>query len=118
MRNVCRTKMKRARKIPLIPDLAEQYRGGLTLEKLARKHNVSLATILNQLRDLGVERRRHTSRKLTAAQGRYILEQDALDIPHATIGRAVNVTRERIRQICQEAGRPTRLQRMRAKKKA
>lgn len=41
-----------------------------------------------------------------------ILAMDADMLPHAEIGRCFNITKERVRQICQKAGRPDRTTRL------
>jgi hypothetical protein len=49
--------------------------------------------------------------KLTRAQHEEILRRDERDISHAEIGKLFGVSRERIRQICEAAGHPTRRER-------
>lgn len=51
--------------------------------------------------------------KLNRVQHEEILRRDERNIPHAEIGKLFGVSRERIRQICELAGHPTRRKRQR-----
>lgn len=53
-----------------------------------------------------------SARKLTHEQMDWIFAQDDLNVSHSDIAKQVNVTRERIRQICKISGRASRRSRM------
>lgn len=106
-----------------IPEsVAAEYEAGASVFELCAKHGISNnpAAMRQRLVSLGVTIRPKGSRrgcghpqsKLSPEQVQWVLEQDSLDVPHAEIARHVSVTRERIRQLCLAAQRPTRRSRM------
>lgn len=99
--------------------VGEEYKAGESLLELCARHRCSPDQMRQRIVSLGVEIRPKGFRggrlqsftKLTPEQVEWILAQDRQDVLHADIGRAVGVSRERIRQICLAAGQPSRASR-------
>lgn len=101
-----------------LPDLiANEYNNGATLLELSFKYGTTPASVRLKLISLGVQMRNAGSGKkpigLDASQIEEILRLDNLNkMSLSEIGKQFNVSRERIRQICLQAGHVSRRARM------
>ncbi len=110
---------------PYALSIAHEYINKASLRELAAKYHATLPTISAVLESRGVKIRTsgriagkdnpayEVHFKLTSAQREWALQQDNFGTQHAEIAEKLNISRERIRQICLEAGHPPRREVMR-----
>lgn len=106
--------------LPYAAGVAEEYRNKASLRELATKFHATLPTIRRLLEHEKCEIRSfgriagkelpayEIHSKITAEQKEWILQRDLAGIEHAEIAGQVGISRERVRQICQEAGHEAR----------
>lgn len=111
------TSQPRALRLP--DSIGDEYKTGASLFEIALSNKTTVASVRRKLDALGIEHKRYQCRrewtgprKVTPKQITWILEQDDQDVPHAEIARHLNVTRERVRQICLQSGHRPRRARM------
>lgn len=98
--------------------IIKEYAAGNSALEIGIKHGVDPQSARKALLNFGVKMRppgggrQFRPNCLSREEITKILQMDNLDIPHADIGKRFNVTRERIRQICLEAGHKTRRERI------
>ena len=112
--------------MPQAEAIAKAYSESLkSYRELAKQYNCTLPTIQALLLIQGVAIRKagrvlgkendggDQQSKLSPYQRQWMLKQDLAGMPHSEIGAVIGVSRERVRQLCQRAGHPTRRERVR-----
>lgn len=105
----------------LVPEkVGREYELGATLLELSYKYKTNIAAIRQRLEDLEIKIRQpgihpngiYPLQKLSPLDIQEILNMDEQNITHMSIGKKFGVSRERVRQICLQAGHHTRRERM------
>jgi len=102
----------------------KEYEAGTSLYQLALNHELAASTVRASIKAVGGDIRGlgrakgmtspgyERLNKLSDELRTYVLTADDDGIRHSVIGKHVGVTKERVRQICNAAGHPTRRERL------
>ncbi len=96
----------RLRAMTVPESVKAEYESGEAMSTLAVRYHTSIDMVKIRLHELGATIRKPGKCRLNADEIGQILAMDAAGEKHAVIGREFNVSRERIRQIVTEHGRP------------
>jgi len=102
-----------AKELKSYRDLASEYNCTLpTIQAILHLRHVPIrkaGRVMGKENDGGTQQS-----KVSPRQRAWMLKQDLAGMPHSEIAHVIGVSRERVRQLCQKAGHPSRRSRTRA----